>query len=135
MTVELIFKFLLSFVLGGLIGLQRERGNHPAGLKTNTLVCIGATLITLVSIEHFTEPHILAAIISGIGFLGAGTILNNQNKIQGLTTAASVWIVAGIGLAVGVGYYLGALITTGLALLVLEYGKHLEQKVKSNRHN
>lgn len=120
---EIVLKLVLSVLLGGAIGFEREVGNRPAGLRTHILVSIGAALIMLISKYGFGEgsdPARLAAqVVSGIGFLGAGTILRTGNTIQGLTTAASLWICAGIGLAVGNGFYFGAIVSTVLVLISL----------------
>jgi putative Mg2+ transporter-C (MgtC) family protein len=120
----------LALVLGGLIGLEREQNNHAAGFRTHILVCLGATLIMLLSMYGFgqfaSEPNVrldparlAAQVITGIGFLGAGTIMSNGSSITGLTTAASLWVVAAIGLSVGAGFYYAALITTMFVLLIL----------------
>jgi len=127
---HLMLRLLLSVLLGGLIGYERERKNHAAGLKTHTLVSLGSCLIMVLSIYGFSEfvgqygvnrdPARLAAqAITGIGFLGAGTILFTGKSIKGLTTAASLWVVMAIGLAVGAGFYVGASFTVFLALAVL----------------
>lgn len=125
--IELFTRIVVSTILGGIIGLDRERGSHPAGFRTHILVCTGACLITIVSIQGFipytngpSDPARLAAqIVSGIGFLGAGTILHKGISVSGLTTAASMWIVAGIGIASGVGMLLLATATTLLVRLIL----------------
>ena len=124
--VEIILRLLLSAVVGGFIGVEREVNNRPAGLRTHILVTLGSTLIMLISIDGFSEgmsigdPARLAAqVVSGIGFLGAGTIMRTGNNISGLTTAASLWVCAGIGLAIGSGYYLGAVVTTTIVLITL----------------
>ena len=100
-------QLVAAAVLGALVGMERERGEHPAGLRTHILVAVGAALFTLISREmagtRFEPGRIAAQIVSGIGFLGAGTILRQGNVIRGLTTAASLWVVAGIGMAVAVG--------------------------------
>ncbi len=121
-------KLVLAVVLGGLIGLERETGHKPAGLRTHMLVCLGAALFTIVSIkspEFFpgaktVDPgRIAAQVVTGVGFLGAGTIMRSGGAVKGLTTAASIWSVAAIGLALGAGYYATASGATILALLVL----------------
>ena len=120
--VEIIVRLLLSAIVGGLIGVEREANNRPAGLRTHILVTLGSTLIMLVSIDVFgpSDPARLAAqVVSGIGFLGAGTIMRTGNNISGLTTAASLWVCAGIGLSIGSGYYLGAIVTTVIVLVAL----------------
>lgn len=111
---EMILRLALATILGGLIGLERESRNRPAGLRTHILVSLGSCLLMLVSMYGFEggDPARLAAqVVSGIGFLGAGTILRDGNNIRGLTTAASLWVSGGIGLAIGNGYYAGAIIT------------------------
>lgn len=140
--IEKVIRLLISALLGGLIGMEREVRNRPAGLRTHILVSVGSTLIMLVSVDGFRslgdgtisgDPARLAAqVISGIGFLGAGTIMRTGNSIKGLTTAASLWVCAGIGLAIGVGYYLGAIVTVGIVLIVLKklgiFEKRLSKK-------
>lgn len=128
--MELIYeqtlKLLLTVVLGGLVGWERERSHKPAGLRTHILVCVGAALITIVSISYFVEDYarMIAGIVTGIGFIGAGTIIAQGTKgIHGLTTAASLWVVAAIGICVGIGWHILAIITTALIILVLFLGK------------
>ncbi|MCQ6562735.1 MgtC/SapB family protein [Paenibacillus mendelii] len=127
---EMTIRLVLALVLGGLIGLERELGGHSAGFRTHILVCLGSSIIVLLSMYGFSEfaaepnvrmdPARLAAqVISGIGFLGAGTILRTGLTISGLTTAASLWVVASIGLAVGAGFYYGAAIGTLLVVISL----------------
>lgn len=128
-NTEIILRLLLSAFLGGLVGMEREANNRPAGLRTHVLVTLGSALIMMISIDAFSgmgvegsggEPARLAAqVVSGIGFLGAGTILHNGNNIKGLTTAASLWVCGGVGLAVGSGYYLGGIITVVIVLFTL----------------
>ena len=107
----MIICMLMSLIIGGLIGLEREIHGHPAGLRTHILVCVGSVLITQVSIHISTvagsgDPgRISAQIVSGIGFLGAGAIIRSGNSVHGLTTAASVWATAGVGIALGSGPY------------------------------
>jgi putative Mg2+ transporter-C (MgtC) family protein len=121
----MVIKLLLSGLFGGIVGYEREVHEHPAGLRTHILVCMGATLITMVSMSFHNDPgRIAAQIVSGIGFLGAGTILRQGNVVRGLTTAASLWTVAGIGIAVGVGgpngvFYILAGVTTLVVFVTL----------------
>lgn len=130
---EIILRLVLSTALGGVIGFEREVGNRPAGLRTHILVSVGATLIMLVSkysFEGSTDPARLAAqVVSGIGFLGAGTILRTGDTVQGLTTSASLWVCAGIGLAIGSGFYLGAVVSVILVLLSLIILVHVEKVI------
>jgi putative Mg2+ transporter-C (MgtC) family protein len=141
-TYEIIFKLALACILGGLIGLERESLNRPAGLRTYTLVCVGSTLAMIVSIDIFLQYYqnvnadpgrIAAQVVSGIGFLGAGTILREGATVRGLTTAAGLWVVACIGLAVGAGLYIPAIATTVLILFVLIYFIRLETIVTGLR--
>lgn len=125
MNVELepVIRLILGFVLSGLVGLEREVSLKPAGLRTHVLVGLGSTLITILSLEAFpgSDPsRVAASIIVGIGFLGAGTILKTEEKVIGLTTAATLWIVASIGVATGAGFYILAIVSTILAFLVLK---------------
>jgi putative Mg2+ transporter-C (MgtC) family protein len=127
MTLDLlrmIGTLLLAAFLGGLVGWERERRDRPAGLRTHILVCLGSALITLVSI-HLPGHHpnsdatrIAAQIVSGIGFLGAGTIMRQGNVVRGLTTAASLWTVAGIGMAVAAGTEMAILGATSALIVV-----------------
>lgn len=121
--LEFIIRLILGFVLSGVVGFEREVSLKPAGLRTHILVGLGSTLLTILSQHAFpgAEPsRIAASIIVGIGFLGAGTILKTEERVIGLTTAASLWIVASIGMATGTGYYLLAIVATILAYLVLK---------------
>lgn len=131
-------RLFLAVVFSSIIGLEREKNNHPAGFRTHILVCTGAALFTLVSINSFPggDPSRVAAqIVSGIGFLGAGTIMREGATIRGLTTAASLWSVAGIGMAVGAGYYFGAVLTTALMIVVLFFFSDLEKKILQGQHH
>lgn len=128
--VEITTKILLAAICGGLIGLEREHHNQPAGLRTHIILCIGSALITLVSLKTaleigsppYTDPGRIAAnIVTGIGFLGGGAILRMGASVRGLTTAACIWTVAGIGMAIGVGFYFGAVMVTIIVLLALHY--------------
>lgn len=121
--LELVARLVLGFVLGGLVGLEREVSLKPAGLRTHILVGLGSTLLTISSLTAFRDAdpaRVAASIIIGIGFLGAGTIIKTKEKVIGLTTAASLWIVASIGVATGAGKYALAIVTTILAYLVLK---------------
>ena len=125
MNVELVsvIRLILGFILRGIVGLEREVSLKPAGLRTHVLVGLGSTLLTVLSIDAFpgADPsRVAASIVVGIGFLGAGTILKTKEKVIGLTTAATLWIVASIGVATGAGFYLLAILTTILAFCVLK---------------
>jgi len=122
--VEMVLRLLLAAALGSIIGFQRERAGKQAGLRTLVLICVGAALFTVASIHGFgtvSEPaRVAAGVVVGIGFLGAGIIMHREGGIvAGLTTAATVWAVAGIGLAAGAGLYLVAAVATVLILIIL----------------
>ena len=139
---EIVFKLCLACILGALIGLERESLNRPAGLRTYTLVCVGSTLAMIVSIDIYMQYYhtvnadpgrIAAQVVSGIGFLGAGTIMREGATVRGLTTAAGLWVVACIGLAVGAGLYVPSIATTVLILFVLIYFVKVEEKITGMR--
>lgn len=122
--VEIILRLLLAAALGAIIGYQRERAKKPAGLRTHVLICIGAALFTVASIYGFgatgDPARVAAGVVAGIGFLGAGAIIRGgEGIVAGLTTAATIWSVAGIGLAAGAGLYLASAVATALVLIVL----------------
>jgi len=135
---EMIFKLFLSVILGGLIGYERQAAHKPAGLRTNVLVCLGTTVFIIVAIMTFESypgfpvdvTRVAAGIITGVGFLGAGTIMRTSTDIQGLTSAATIWFVCGIGMAAGMGFYALAVIATMLGFLILRaarfFGKSFE---------
>ncbi len=119
-------KLLLSVLLGGLIGYERESEAKPAGIRTMILVCLGSCLFTVASVNintvgegTFDPGRIASGIVTGIGFLGAGVILRSSGHVLGLTTAASIWLVAAVGVATGLGLYAEALLTTLIGFLVL----------------
>jgi putative Mg2+ transporter-C (MgtC) family protein len=138
---EIVVKLVLGMVFGGVIGLEREIGNRPAGFRTHTLVCMGSALV-MMSAEFLMEAYpafepdparLGAQVISGIGFLGAGTILKDGSRVRGLTTAASLWVVACIGLAIGMGFYWGALAATLFSYITLVLLKKFEGYVPGLR--
>lgn len=124
-TIEdIVFRLVASVVFGGIIGLERQYHDKPAGFATNTLICVGSTVFTLLSVEsaiHFggDPARIAAQIVAGVGFLGAGSILREGNKISGLTTAAGIWLVAAVGMAIGYGEFAVAGVAT-IAVLVIQ---------------
>ena len=128
--LELMLQVGLATLLGGAIGLERELGGKPAGLRTNILICIGSVLYTHLSIAMLsaiaggggtgTDPtRVAGQIVTGVGFIGAGTILHARGAVVGLTSAATIWVVAAIGVALGSGYYLEGIATTLVVLVVL----------------
>jgi len=117
---EQIARLTLSAILGMMVGFERERAHKPAGLRTHMLVCLGSCLFTLISLEFSIDPaRIAAGIVAGIGFIGAGAILAERDRVVGITTAASLWVTGAIGLAVGVGNYILAVVASILTLLIL----------------
>lgn len=140
MALEIVvFRLFLAIAIGGIIGLQREMRRKAAGLKTLTLVCLGSCLFMLISIRLFeayseTDPfRIVAQVVTGIGFIGAGAIIQARGAVIGLTTAASIWITAACGLAVGGGFYLEAGLSAFLVLVILELLSRIEYRLKRNQ--
>lgn len=136
--LDIVVRLVLACLLGGIIGFEREHGNRPAGFRTHILVCVGSALAMVTSEYIFNvfssrvslDPARLGAqVISGIGFLGAGTIVRKGFNVKGLTTAASLWAVACVGLAAGIGFYEGAVIATILIYITLMLLKKLEKKI------
>ncbi|MBN9425592.1 MAG: MgtC/SapB family protein [Burkholderiales bacterium] len=141
---ELVGRLLFAAVLGSAIGLERERLSWAAGLRTHMLVCVGSALIMIVSTYGFTDmlaqehvaldpSRVAAQVVSGIGFLGAGAIIARGEVVRGLTTAASVWSVAAIGLAVGGGLYTPAIAATIIILIILAGIKPIERRFITNK--
>lgn len=125
-----ILTIILAAGLGGLIGLEREKSHRPAGLRTHMIVCTGACLLTIVSMSVFGQDshRIIQGIVTGLGFLGAGSIIASGTHVQGVTTAATIWVTAILGITVALGYYLLAVVTTGIILLLLLV-KNVEKKI------
>lgn len=144
---EIVIRLTGAALLGAVLGLERERHEWAAGLRTHMLVCVGSALVMLVSMYGFAEvqndPHVsfdpsrvAAQVVSGIGFLGAGTILFlRQEVIRGLTTAASLWTIAAVGIAVGGGLYVAAIATTVVALVILALVRPLERRIFGRQHH
>ena len=126
--LTMIVRIVLALIFGAAIGFQREREGKEAGLRTHMLITVGSALFTIVSIFAFSsdEARVASGIVAGIGFLGAGTILKEGGFVKGLTTAASIWISAAIGLAAGAGMYIIATVSTFLALLILIIHPHVK---------
>jgi putative Mg2+ transporter-C (MgtC) family protein len=135
--LELIIRLLVSVLLGGIIGLERERSHKPAGLRTHIFVCMGACLFTIASfyllptdiVGSFDATRIAAGVVAGISFIGAGSIIALRGDVKGLTTAASLWVIAAIGLIVGLGNYILPIITTVIAYVILRLDR-VEKKLK-----
>jgi putative Mg2+ transporter-C (MgtC) family protein len=137
-----LIPMLISTALGGLVGWERQAGRKPAGLRTHTLVCLGSTMFVLVTKHAVAEiggpnldpTRIIHGVITGVGFLGAGSIMRTDGGyVHGLTTAASVWMVAAIGVSVGVHAYWLATMGTVLALIVLEVMRWVERVMEKNK--
>lgn len=137
-----VARILIAAALGGAIGLERELRDQPAGFRTHILVALGACLFALVGavgFSSFEKPaegalrvdvtRVASQIVVGIGFLGGGTILRQRGSVRGLTTAASLWVTAAVGLAVAVGFYLGAIVTAAVAVFSLAFLKPLEKRI------
>lgn len=133
---EVILRLFLAALMSGLVGLEREVHGRAAGLRTHILVSVGSALMVLTGIHLFAMYHgvanidpgrMAAQVVSGIGFLGAGTIIQIRESVRGLTTAACLWTAAGIGLAVGSGFYVGAFWTTLIVLVVLYLLSRIER--------
>jgi len=137
--LTVIFNLLVAFLLGGAIGWLREKEGKSAGLRTHILVCVGSALFMLVSggmlgISGLADPgRIAAGVVTGIGFIGAGCILQARGGIKGITTAASIWITAAIGIAVALGFYVAAITTTIIAAVTLELLGKVERKILKSK--
>jgi len=137
---EIILRIFVGFLLSGIIGIEREGINRPAGLRTHILVGTGSTLIMITGIflaETYPDTdaaRLGAQVVSGIGFLGAGTIIKEGVSVRGLTTAASLWATAGIGLACGAGFLLPAVFTTAIVMFSLIFFQKLNRVLTSRRH-
>jgi putative Mg2+ transporter-C (MgtC) family protein len=129
----LVLRLLLASFLGGALGYERQRAGKAAGLRTHMLVSLGAALFVLIPLQTGVSPvdmtRVLQGLIAGIGFLGAGTILKDDEhgRVHGLTTAAGVWLTAAIGVAAGMGREASAIVSTALALIILSAVRHVER--------
>src|SRR5207249_4249248 len=138
MDPSIPYKLLLAAILGGMVGIEREIRDKPAGLRTNILICVGSTLFMSISTKVAQllggDPtRIAAQIISGIGFLGAGAVLQSHGFVLGLTTAATIWVVAGVGMALGSGMYLVAVFATAMSLVTLYFLSFVEDRIQGRR--
>jgi len=138
-VLDIVLRLGLAVLFGALVGWEREKNDRPAGLRTNTLVALGSAAFTLVAIamiqEYLQRPSdplpidpakVVAGIVGGIGFLGAGAILHGEERVRGLTTAAGIWVVASVGVASGAGYYVIAGVSVGFAVFILTVLRWLE---------
>lgn len=143
LELQLLLRLLLSLITGALVGYEREQADKPAGMRTHGILSMGAALFTLISIYGFgadgnpsggmagnqvVDPaRVAAQIVSGIGFLGAGVILHHRGSVRGLTSAAGLWVTAAIGMAVGAGMLLTAIVSSVLVFLFLRFGPHTRE--------
>ena len=131
---QITIKLLLSVLLGAIIGLERELHKSPAGIKTYSIVCLGATLFT--SVAATVDIGVTTGVITGVGFLGAAMIFKTENKVHGLTTAALIWSTSAVGFAIGTGLYLAAVIGTILIMTILYPIERIETRIlKTSHHN
>lgn len=144
-NMQMIMRLLLATGVGALIGFERQSKGHPLGIRTNVLVCVSATTVMMLSKAMVAEtvqlygmiadPRLAQQVITGIGFLGAGTIVHSDSNIKGLTTAATVWSVGCIGLVIGFGWYHLALIATAIVFSVLFVMDHMSKKIDRKSQN
>jgi len=151
-TIEILIRLGLAILIGFVVGFERERHHRPAGIKTHILVCMGATVISLIQIEMIQDVieqvtknpelanvlktdygRLAAQVISGIGFLGAGTIMRTKGSIKGLTTAATLWLVACVGIGIGMGYYKISIIATILTMIILTLLRLFQKSVQEKK--
>lgn len=151
-TTEIFLRIILAIFVGGFIGYERELRNRPAGFITHTLVCVGATVVGLIQIQMVENTALLIAsnpilkdalkadigrvvaqVVTGIGFLGAGTIMVDKGSVKGLTTASTLWIVACLGIAIGLGYYRIAIISVFMIFFIIVVLKKIEIIVKNRK--
>lgn len=125
LTLKLMVRVGLAAVLGAILGVERSRAGQSAGIRTNMMIAIASCLFTFLGAEAFPtdgprdSARIAAQIVTGVGFLGAGTLLQTKNKVRGLTTAATIWLVAAVGMTVGIGFYGGAIFVTIFGVVAL----------------
>lgn len=139
---EILIRILLATIVGGITGIERERSNKVAGFRTHILVSLGACIASITSLDLFLQFHTIsnldparlsAQVLSGIGFLGAGTIMKTSNRVVGLTTAAGIWSTACIGIAIGYGYYFLGIISWLILLIVLYILKFIDSSLKRTK--
>ncbi len=144
-TMQMIMRLLLATAVGAFIGFERQTKGHPLGIRTNVLVCVSACTIMMLSKAMLAEtfrlygmladPRLAQQVVTGIGFLGAGTIVHSDSNVKGLTTAATVWSVGCIGLVIGFGWYMLAISTTGIVFAVLFVMNHISKKIDRDSQN
>jgi len=126
--LDMVIRIVIAAFLGGVIGYERAHAKKPAGIRTHLLVCMGAALFTVISIYAFSGPadpsRVAAGVVVGVGFLGAGTILRQERGVAGLTTAATIWAVAAIGVAIGAGLYVVSAVAAVIIPVALRFLPH-----------
>ena len=138
LSPEFVLKIILAGALGSIVGIERARSGQSAGVRTNMMIAVASCMFTWLGVEVFSKhsaapqdtARIAAQVVSGVGFLGAGTMLQSKNKIRGLTTAATIWLVAAIGMTVGVGEYWSAVFVTVFALVTLVLLAPISESIK-----
>lgn len=147
MTTEFIIRILVATALGAVIGLDREYRTKAAGFRTHVLVALGSALFMIISVHGFDDlpkdqmtlrmdpARIAAQVVTGIGFIGAGTIIFQKNVVKGLTTAAGLWVTAAVGMACGVGMYVLAIVSTLLVLICFEAFNFFLHKIRGKKEN
>lgn len=152
-TTEILTRITLAILIGGFIGYEREMRNRPAGFITHTLVCVGATIVSLIQLHMIKDTveiirdnpvmasalkadigRIVAQVITGVGFLGAGTIIIDKGSVKGLTTATTLWVVACLGLAIGLGYYKISVISGIMIIFIIVFLKKIEIMANNRKH-
>jgi putative Mg2+ transporter-C (MgtC) family protein len=130
LTPDDLLKLVLSIVIGGSLGLEREIHNKSAGFRTISLITIGATLFTIIS-SKLGDSRVIANIVAGVGFLGAGVIMRDEGRVKGLTTASTIWVAAALGMAIGIDQYLLAVVFAAAALVVLWLFARLDKRIET----
>lgn len=138
---QIIIRIFIALLAGLIVGYEREKTDRPAGLKTHTLTVIGSTVFTLTGLKLFLDfqgvinldpLRIIVAVATGIGFIGAGSIIRSGDSVKGLSVAASVWLMGAVGIAIGFGYYFIALVAVVLCFLIIEIIEKIEKKRKKS---
>ncbi len=138
-SLEHLLRLVVSFVLGSIVGIEREINKKPAGLRTHTVISLASALFTILSVsgtfgDGAVDPtRIASQVVVGVGFVGAGVIISTGGHVRGVTTAASLWIAAAVGMASGLGEYMLALVTTVLAIVALEFFVIFEEPLKRRK--
>ena len=134
LEIEIVLKLVVAAGLGLVLGYEREVHKRPAGLRTHSLICMGAALFTVLSMSFagsaVDTSRVAAGVVTGIGFIGGGILFKSEDRVFGLTTAAELWVAGAIGLAVGIGYYFAAVVATVIVLFILVPLKHISEEAR-----